>query len=81
MAKAKKNDAAEAAQQIDPKPGHTFKLDKKQFKYVLPKFIIPGIGLRTALEACTDDTQYDELDGKTINEHLVSIGSGVVTEA
>jgi hypothetical protein len=81
MAKAKKIDAAEAAQEIDPKAGHTFKLDKKQYRYVLPKFVMPGIGVRTALEACTDDTKYDELGGKTLNEYLVEVKSSVVEEA
>lgn len=81
MAKAKKIDAAKAAQEIDPKAGHTFKLDKKQYKYVLPKFILPGIGERTALEACSDDTKYNELGGKTTNEFLVEVKSSVVAEA
>jgi hypothetical protein len=81
MAKAKTNDAAEAAQQIDPKAGHTFKLGKVQYKYVLPKFIIPGVGLRTALEACSDDTKYPELGGQTINEYLVEVKSGCIAES
>jgi hypothetical protein len=81
MAKSKKNDAAEAAQELNPKPGQTFVAGKKQYKYVLPKFNIPGIGLRTALEASTDETKYDELGGMTINEYLINVGSSVVTEA
>lgn len=81
MAKAKKNNAAEAAQEIEPKAGHTFKLDKKQYKYVLPKFNVSGIGIITALEACTDDTKYEELGGKTLNEYLVEVKSSVVAEA
>jgi hypothetical protein len=82
MAKAtnKKNDAAEAAQDIRPTAGQPFKLGKKEFKYVIPQFIVPGIGKRTSLEACTDDTQYEELGGKTINEYLVENGSGAVAE-
>jgi hypothetical protein len=73
-------DAVSAAQDIKPASGHSFKLEKKSFQYILPQFIIPGIGKRTALEACSDDTVYTELGGKTINEFLVSIGSGAVKE-
>jgi hypothetical protein len=86
MAKASKpkiseiNDAVTAAQDVKPVGGHSFKLDKKSYRYIMPQFIIPGVGKRTALEACSDDTIYAELGGKTINQHLVEIGSGAIAE-
>jgi hypothetical protein len=86
MAKANKPapkpaDAAEAAQVEAPKAGQKFSVVDKEFVYILPKFRIPGIGERTSLEAATDDTKYEELDGKTINEFLVSVKAGVIEEA
>lgn len=84
MAKASKPkvaDAAEAAQDEKPKAGQSFKVGEKSFKFSLAKFIIPGLGERTSLEASTDDTKYDELGEHTICEYLVSIGSGVIEEA
>jgi hypothetical protein len=75
------NDAVTAAQEIKPAAGHSFKLGKKSYQYVYPQLELPKIGVRTALEAASDDTQYEELGGKTINEYLVEIGSGAVTEA
>lgn len=77
MAKIKK---AESKQE-NPAAGQGFKVGDKAYQYVIAKFQIPGIGERTALEAATDDTQYDELGGKTINEYLVQVGSGVISEA
>lgn len=74
-------DAAEAAQVEAPKAGQKFKVEDKEFVYILPKFIVPGIGERTSLEAATDDTKYEQLGGKTINEYLVSEKAGVIEEA
>jgi hypothetical protein len=86
MAKAKKApkpaaDVAEAAQAEAPKAGQKFTVDEKDYVYAIAKFNVPGIGERTSLEASTDDTQYEELGGKTINEFLVSVKAGVIEEA
>lgn len=79
MAKQKKSatDSAEAAQDVSPVSGHTFKLGGKTYKYVIAKFSLP-CGIRTALEAATDDTVYEELGNKTINEYV--LGSSAVEE-
>jgi hypothetical protein len=74
-------DAVTAAQDIKPAAGHSFKLGKQSYQYVYPQIELPKIGIRTALEAASDDTQYEELGGKTINEFLVAIGSGAVAES
>lgn len=80
MAK-KPKDAAEAAQEKKAVvPPDQFKVGGKTFTYVMPRINIPGIGVRTSLEAILDKEAYAELDGKTINEHLVSIGSGAIKE-
>lgn len=84
MAKASKpavTDAAEAAQAEAPKAGQKFKVDGKEFKFGIAKFIVPGIGELTALEAASNDEKHEALGGKTIFEYLVSIGSGVIEEA
>lgn len=74
-------DAAQAAQDKKPVlPADQFKIGSKTFSYCVPRINIPGVGIRTALEAILDKELYPELDGKTINEFLVSIGSGAVKE-
>jgi hypothetical protein len=81
MAKSKKSklDSVEAAQDLSPASGHEFKVGDKKFKYVIGKFSLP-CGERTALEAATDDTVYEELGNATINEYMVKLGSGCVEE-
>lgn len=74
-------DVAKAAQAEAPKAGQKFKVDDRDFVYVIAKFNVPGIGERTSLEASTDDTLYPELGDKTINEFLVAVGAGVIEEA
>jgi hypothetical protein len=74
-------DAATAAQEKKPVlPPDQFKIGSKTFTYAIPRLNIPGIGVRTALEAILDEQKHDELGGLSINEFLVSIGSGAVKE-
>ena len=74
-------DQAEAAQEIKPVVApDQFKVDGKAYTYAMPKINLPGVGIRTALECILDKESYAELGGKTINEFLVSIGSGAVKE-
>ncbi len=82
MAKAQKpKDAAEAAQEKQPvTPPDQFTVSGKTFAYVMPRINIPGIGIRTALEAILDKEKHEALGGMTVNEFLVSIGSGAVKE-
>lgn len=82
MAKVKKaeNAQTEETQEL-PVAGQKFTVGGKAFKYVVAKFHVSGLGDRTALEASSDDTQYEELGGKTINEYLVEIGAAVISEA
>lgn len=80
MAKANKP-KADAAQYEAPKAGHHFEVGGSKYQYSLAKFIVPGLGIITALEAATDDTKYNELGGITINEYMVSIKAGAIEEA
>ncbi len=84
MAKASKPsiDAAEAAQAQKPVlPTDTFKVGKTEYRFVVPKFHIPDVGIRTAYEALLDKEPYEALSGKSICEYLVSVKSQVVEEA
>ncbi len=83
MAKASKpkTDAAEAAQDQKPVlPLETFSVEEVKYRFKVPKFHIPGIGVRTAYEALLDKDPYEALEGKTICEYLVSVKSQIVEE-
>lgn len=83
MAKAKRNktDSAAAAQEskavVVTEP---FEVGGKKYLFAYPKINIPGVGVRTSLECVLDDQTNDALDGLTILEHLVKIGSGAINE-
>lgn len=73
--------AAEAVQNEGPKiPEESFTVNKKKFKFTTAKFIVPGVGEVTALEALTSKNVYAELGGKSIKQFLVENGSDVVKE-
>lgn len=64
--------AVEAAKDETPKiPTDTFTVGKKKYKFAVPKFIMPGKGEFTALEALTDNG---------ILAQLVKSGSEVIVE-
>jgi len=74
-------DAATAAQDKKPvTPPDQFKVGGKSYTYAMPRINVPGVGIRTALEAILDAEEHEALGGKTVNEFLVSIGSGAVKE-
>ncbi len=66
-------------------PTETFKAGKESFKFNTAKFILPGVGEVTALDALADTTTYDALQvaGKParIVDWLVAVKSGVIEPA
>lgn len=81
------NGAIKTAEEAkEPKvPAGAFTVAGKKYKFNTAKFIVPGIGEVTALDALADKTTYDKLaiDGKakTIKDWLVAKDSGVIEDA